>query len=513
MKDYSKDMYRQMEELFAKVESLTAKVNEQAEEIQTLRIEVKEKEKTIRRLEKKVGTFEATVEKKNEEIHRLQATVNVLTHANTVLKEENARLKSQLQNNSDNSSNPPSGDQKGGKSANRYNGRKKTEKKQGAQPGHKGTTLTKAKAEELIASGQCKHTIREIGDPKSGRCITKYEIDIHIEPEVIEYRIYDRKSVPAHLRSDVTYGVKVKAFAAELYGIGIVSIDRIQEIISSITKGSLNISAGTIYGFCRKLSVQAQASLNEIEEHILNGEVAYTDATVVTVDGKLCFVRNVSNKDAVRYYGMDKKNLASMKKLRLLTKFAGIFIHDHETSLYHFGMEHGECNAHLLRYLLKNTEDCGTTWSVKLRELLYEMKSRRDEAVESGFKELSESELSAFMRRYDEILQLGRKENETTQPKWAKQEENALLNRLEKYKANHLLFLKRFDVAFTNNMSERDLRKCKNRQKLSGGFRTLEGCEMFADILSIIETAKRMNLSVFDTISSLFQSPAPVFVF
>ena len=167
----------------------------------------------------------------------------------------------------------------------------------------------------------------------------------------------------------------------------------------------------------------------------------------------------------------------------------------------------------MLRYLLKNTEDCGTTWSVKLRELLYEMKSRRDEAVESGFKELSESELSAFMRRYDEILQLGRKENETTQPKWAKQEENALLNRLEKYKANHLLFLKRFDVAFTNNMSERDLRKCKNRQKLSGGFRTLEGCEMFADILSIIETAKRMNLSVFDTISSLFQSPAPVFVF
>ena len=115
MKDYSKDMYRQMEELFAKVDSLTAKVNEQAEEIQTLRIEVKEKEKTIRRLEKKVGTFEATVEKKNEEIHRLQATVNVLTHANTVLKEENARLKSQLQNNSDNSSNPPSGDQKAGK--------------------------------------------------------------------------------------------------------------------------------------------------------------------------------------------------------------------------------------------------------------------------------------------------------------------------------------------------------------------------------------------------------------
>ena len=48
---------------------------------------------------------------------------------------------------------------------------------------------------------------------------------------------------------------------------------------------------------------------------------------------------------------------------------------------------------------------------------------------------------------------------------------NIQLNRLEKYKENHLLFAEDFRVPFDDNMSERDLRKAKNRQKMSGGFR------------------------------------------
>lgn len=42
--------------------------------------------------------------------------------------------------------------------------------------------------------------------------------------------------------------------------------------------------------------------------------------------------------------------------------------------------------------------------------------------------------------------------------KYAKQEET-LLNRLGKYRENHLLFIKRSEVPFDNNISERDLRK------------------------------------------------------
>ena len=80
-----------------------------------------------------------------------------------------------------------------------------------------------------------------------------------------------------------------------------------------------------------------------------------------------------------------------------------------------------------------------------------------------------------------------------------------LLIRLGKYKANHLLFLHNFAVSFDNNLSERDLRKCKNRQKMAGGFRTQEGCSMFCDILSVVETAKRRRINPFEAISSILQ--------
>ena len=512
--NYNKDMYRQMEELFSKVESLTAMVERMTAEKKADKKRIRELENTVKKLTVKTERQESELQKKDEELLRLKKEVAELTKNNAILQEEVTRLKSEKNNNSSNSSNPPSKDQKSTKKANEYNSRTKTGRKRGGQTGHKGTTLTKEKAEELIASGSCKHTIKEHGEKSNGAYTTKYELDITVEAEVIEHRIYGNSGAQTLPDSEAFYGARVKALVAMLYSVGAVSVKRIQDIISSITDGILDLSSGAIYGFFKKLAEQAKESLKKIETHIMDGTVAYTDATVITVDGKQAYIRNVSNQDAVRYYAMSKKDLKTLGDIHLLARFAGTLVHDHETSLYHFGIEHGECNVHLIRYLLKNTEDCSTTWSGKLTELLYEMKKRRDELVEnSGETQLPESEYDQFFHRYDEIIAEGRRENQATKPKWAKQEENALLNRLEKYKTNHLLFLRNFEVAFSNNMSERDLRKCKNRQKLIGGFRSTDGATLFADILSLVETAKRQKKNVFDTILGIFRSCAPAFDF
>ena len=64
-----------------------------------------------------------------------------------------------------------------------------------------------------------------------------------------------------------------------------------------------------------------------------------------------------------------------------------------------------------------------------------------------------------------ELIQKGCEENKNTHHKYAKNEEKALLKRMEKYRENHLLFLHDFTVPFDNNMSERDLRKAKKPRK------------------------------------------------
>lgn len=94
-----------------------------------------------------------------EEISTLQKENEHLREENRLLREDNARMKSILNNDSSNTSLPPSSDQKGGRPANTYNSREKTGKKSGGQKGHKGTTLTKADVEENLRSGKYCHRI------------------------------------------------------------------------------------------------------------------------------------------------------------------------------------------------------------------------------------------------------------------------------------------------------------------------------------------------------------------
>lgn len=85
-----------------------------------------------------------------EDVDHLNAKINDLIQENQLLRDDNARLKSIINNDSSNSSLPPSSDQKRGKPANTYNGRSKTKRKAGGQKGRKGTILTKSDLEEKI---------------------------------------------------------------------------------------------------------------------------------------------------------------------------------------------------------------------------------------------------------------------------------------------------------------------------------------------------------------------------
>ena len=125
-----------------------------------------------------------------DRVNRTEAENRKLKAENQALKEDNERLKSIISNDSNNSSLPPSSDQKPRKrKANEYNGRERSGKKRGGQPGHKGKALKKETAEALISSGQVKHEVIDIGE-KGKEYITKYEIDIETAVVVREYRYH-----------------------------------------------------------------------------------------------------------------------------------------------------------------------------------------------------------------------------------------------------------------------------------------------------------------------------------
>lgn len=108
--------------------------------------------------------------------------------------------------------------------------------------------------------------------------------------------------------------------------------------------------------------------------------------------------------------------------------------------------------------------------------------------------------------RYDEILKLGYEQNKRTKSKYYRGKEKTLLNRLKKYKSNHLMFLEDFSMPFDNNLSERDLRHIKMKLKVCGGFRSVAGQEAYVNIKSIFITCTKRSLNVFEATRNLFEN-------
>lgn len=478
--NYEKSIYNQLIEVMERLESVE-----------------KEYKNDVTELNKKISSLENIIDEKNRQIK--------------ILSDDNERLKRIVNNNSTNSSMPPSTDQKC-KSANQYSSRKKSAKKPGGQKGHRGTTLTKKDVGEKLKTGKYSHKITTIGKGY-GEYTVKYVLDFEVIPVINEIRIYEDADgnfdIPAEYRSDVIYGSFLKSVAVDLYAEGVVSNNRISRFIHTLTGNTLGISSGSIYNFCKNFSVKTEENLRQIEDELLNERTICTDATAVTVDGKQAYIRSFSSNGAVLYTPLEKKSIHALDGISFLTSYAGTLEHDHETALYHYGTGHGECNVHLLRYLKKNTEEAGTEWASEMSAFLCGVNDERKKHILDGTF-FTDEETAVHEKRYDEILSDGRQQNKTTKGKTAKQEEKALLGRLEKYKENHLLFMHDFSVPFENNMSERDLRKCKNRQKISGGFRKYSGNEMYCRIMSVVETYKRKGMMVMENIQKVFEG-TPVF--
>ena len=451
-----------------------------------------------------------------EDVRVLKEIIEELTQKYKEAMEEIARLKSMLNNNSSNTSLPPSTDRnKNGKPVNQYNGRSKSGKKAGGQTGHKGKTLTKAEAVEKLASGKYKHEIKDIGDEKEEQYITRYELDLEITPVIREIRIHINREgkyeIPERYYSDVTYGDRIKSLVLHLYGYGVMSNDRIAAFINEASGVDFGLSEGSIYGFCTQFAYKAEGTIAELEREQARESILCTDATYTSTNGKSSYIRNISSKAAVIYYAMESKSMAALEKIELLANYQGILMHDHESALYHFGQGHAECNVHILRYLRKNTEDTGNEWSEGMITVLTEANQARKALIAAGKDAFEEEEIQRYENQYKQTLEAGREQNQKTEYEYAKKREAALLNRMEKYSDNHLLFLHRFDVPFDDNMSERDLRKAKNRQKMTGGFRKHSGLEMYCKILTVIETAKRKQAGIIDSIINIFSDSSAVF--
>lgn len=410
-------------------------------------------------------------------------------------------MKAVLNKDSTNSSIPPSKDENSKKK--KVNLREKTNKKSGGQKGHQGVTFTKKDVEELLKKDNVRKETITHGNKKNKYCVTKYEIDTQTVVVVKEHKFYfkDKKTfkLPKEYISDVHYGENFKTLCNIMIVEEVISLERIREFVEILTGGVLRISEGSLVNWIKQKSKQCKDAIKKLKIELKNSEILHTDLTETKLNSKKAYVRNYSTNKVTIYIPSKDKKIHRIKRQWILNGYTGYIAHDHDTALYNFGLKekHVECNVHLRRYLKSNTELTKHEWSKEMDKLLLEIKNKKEEYIENGIKNFSKEEVKEYSHKYDEILNLGYEENKTSNSKYLKKEEKAILNRLKKYKNSHLQYAYNFKLPFDNNLSERDLRPIKTKKKVSGCYRSYQGLKDYCNIRSIISTCKKQGIDYF----------------
>ena len=463
--------------------------------------------KIFKQLEDLQNKMEKQEKEFRTERKELKAEIVALKEENKALRSEVDRLNKIINNDSNNSSNPPSTDIKPNKKI--VNSREKSGKKPGGQKGHKPYILCKKELEEKIASGEIKSKIIHHGKP-SKKYKSKYIIDIEVRTVAIEHRFYEDEkgniSIPQEFVSDVQYGNELKTFCTTLNVEGCIPVKKLTQIISDLTDKKITLSTGSIVNFVHQCSTKSQGTIEKIKERILGAKRMNTDATVSRCESKNQSVRNYSTTEDTLLVGTETKSKEALEETNILNRYAGDLIHDHETVIYNYGKRHAECNVHILRYLKGNTENTKHEWSNDLISLLCEINNLRKDMIRNEKTNFSNQELEQYSNRYDKILEKGFKENKELESKYLKDDEKKLLNRLKKYKENHLLFMHDFSIPFDNNLSERELRHVKSKLKAAGCFRSSEGMKDYLDIKNIIITCGKKLMNYHEIIKNIYSN-------
>lgn len=428
-------------------------------------------------------------------------------------------LEDQASKDSHNSSKPPSGD--GFKKRNQSL-RTKSGRKSGGQAGHPGSTLEWVDEPDEIEQ-QVIETCQGCGASLVEMPILEWQCaQVHdlgsIEMRVKEHQVavkqcdccgqQNQAAFPVGVSNRVQYGSKVRSLMVYLMDYQLLPSARVQELLSEVLGCSL--SEGTLYETRQACFELLGAVETSIFEALQQAEVAHFDETGLRVNGKLMWL-HVASTQALTYYLIHpKRGSEAIEAMDILPQFEGTSVHDGWRSYALYGGVHALCNAHHLRELRFLVERDGQAWADQMMTLLVTMKAAVEQAQAQGQTQLSAEAITQFEQQYQDLIATGMTLNPANPPvansrgRPKQTPARNLLERLETHQAEVLRFIHDFQVPFDNNQAERDIRMMKLKQKISGGFRSQAGAQIFGRIRGYLSTLKKQGHPLLDALEQLF---------
>ena len=397
---------------------------------------------------------------------------------------------------SKNSSLPPSQDQKSKPP-------RKPQHKRGPKAGHSGTSRQRATPDEIIECrlDRCPHCDADLSQQTHEEIGRRQQVDIPpIQPIVREARRYrctcpdcDQSSeapYPPEFAQGQVFGAHLESLIIYLHQAHPLSYQRVQRILSDVM--GLEISMGALVNAVKRSADALATAAETIRQEVQASDVVGSDETRMYLNGATHWQWVFQNQQWVYFY-IHRRRHAAVIDTVMGDAQPAVWVSDLLASqLKHPAQQLQICLAHQLRDLQLAVDAHRCRWAYEAQGLL-----RR--AMGLG-RQRALIPAAAYERQVAVVTQAWSRHLERV-PHNA--DSQRLRRRFIKHQADTFVFLQREDVPPTNNASEQALRNSVIRRKVTGGFRTQWGAKVYADLTSVLETARRQGRQLFQTLADV----------
>lgn len=414
-----------------------------------------------------------------------------------------AELERRLDQNSGNSSQPPSRDQKTNRPA------KVRRRHRGAKPGHlRAVRALSDTPDQVLPVGvtTCRHCQYDLRTVTPHKVIRRQVTELPIvRPVIIETQQHEvvcpqchtrqRGLLPEGLEATRTFGPRLEATVVYLQQQQHLSYERTTQALQDLF--GVTLSEGGQACILERAGQAAAPVVETLRQQVQASPVIASDETGARIDGRTCW-EWVFVTPAVIYHVIHPKRTVTVIQQVMGTALAEVWLSDcWKPQLQAPSARFQLCLAHQLRNLQGLVEQRPRLrWAREMQHLLraaIHLGKRRAQLTARGFQRRR----TQLQHTLDCLLRRPLR----TRPAYT------LSYRFRKYRASLLLFLYDERVPFHNNACERALRPSVIHRKVTGGFRSLWGAQTYAALASVIDTAKLQGQNVFECLVTLMGKP------
>ncbi len=443
-----------------------------------------------------------THEEKNALIRALWAQVQALTAR---VAELEARLGAPPKT-PDNSSLPPSQ----GKKPNRPDKAKRHGPRPGSLGRMGGGRALAATPDETVAARpvRCAHCQAALGEADHVLHGRFDKIDLPaVTPVVTRVEHYAGRCrccggttlapMPEGLEPGTPFSVGIVALAMYLRFVHAISYRRLSRLLGELF--GLEISEGALDAAFRRGKPAFDADVASILARLRRARVVCSDETSVRIDGRTCWNWVFQNSEVVIHV-IRRSRGADVVAEVLDGHRPALWVSD----LYGAQQGHAEewqiCLAHQLRDCTYATEAGDAVFAPRMKALLL-----RAVVLARRSRDLAASTRREYRRRLECALDAVMALSPTHR------DGQRLRKRYGKLRSHLFTFLDHPEVPADNNGSERELRPTATYRKVTGGFRSTWGADLFAGVRSVIGTAARRGVSAYQAIQQTLRGQAAIY--